>query len=74
MISGAARSKSSASIACLKLGEASTLCSLTARRLLEVADSFELVNAVDAAIIVVNPDDGKASDHLEMADRFRRVG
>jgi Mrp family chromosome partitioning ATPase len=35
--------------------------------LLQVADATELVNAVDAAIIVVNPDDS-IPDHLEMAD------
>ena len=35
--------------------------------LLQIADATELVNAVDAAIIVVNPDDS-IRDHLEMAD------
>ena len=35
--------------------------------LLQIADATELVNAVDAAIIVVNPDDS-IPDHLEMAD------
>lgn len=35
--------------------------------LLRVADATELVNAADAAMVVVNPDD-QIPDHLEMAD------
>jgi Mrp family chromosome partitioning ATPase len=35
--------------------------------LLRVADATEMVNAADAAIVVVNPDD-QIPDHLEMAD------
>ena len=41
--------------------------------LLQVADATELVNAVDAAIIVVNPDDS-IPDHLEMADWLTQGG
>jgi Mrp family chromosome partitioning ATPase len=72
MISGAARSKAVRAL----LAEARRsfdVVLIDSPALLEVADSFELVNAVDAAIIVINPDE-KASDHLEMADRFRSGG
>jgi Mrp family chromosome partitioning ATPase len=41
--------------------------------LLQVADAIELVNAVDAAIVIVNPDD-QIPDHVEMADWLRRDG
>ena len=41
--------------------------------LLQIADATELVNAVDAAIIVVNPDDS-IPDHLEMADWLTQCG
>lgn len=69
VITGAARSKALRAL----LAEASRsfdVVLIDSPALLEVADSFELVNAVDAAIIVVNPDE-RASDHLEMADRLR---
>ena len=39
--------------------------------LLQVADAAELVSAVDAAIIVANPDD-RIGDHLEMAEWLTR--
>lgn len=41
--------------------------------LLQVADATELVTAVDAAIIVVTPDDS-IPDHLEMADWLTQGG
>ena len=43
------------------------------RALLQVADATEVANAVDAAIIVVNPDD-RIPDHLETADWLRQSG
>ena len=41
--------------------------------LLQVADAWELVNAADAAIIVVNPNE-PIPDHLEMADWLKQGG
>jgi Mrp family chromosome partitioning ATPase len=41
--------------------------------LLQVADATELVNAADAAIIVVNPGE-RIPDHLEMVDWLKQAG
>jgi Mrp family chromosome partitioning ATPase len=41
--------------------------------LLQVADATEVVDASDAAIIVLSPDE-LIRDHLEMVDRLKLIG
>jgi hypothetical protein len=41
--------------------------------LLQVADATELIDASDAAIIVLSPND-LIQDHLEMLDRLKLIG
>ena len=72
LVTGAARL--SAARALLAQARASSdLVIVDCPALLQVADATELVNAVDAAIIVVNPGD-PLSDHLEMADWLTQGG
>ena len=71
-VTGAARSKAaSAMLATAKSSFDVVLIDSPA--LLQVADATELVNAADAAIIVLSPDE-LMRDHVEMVDRLKLIG
>jgi len=71
-VTGAARSKAaSAMLATAKSSFDVVLIDSPA--LLQVADATELVDASDAAIIVLSPDE-LIRDHLEMVDRLKLIG
>ena len=71
-VTGAARSKAaSALLATAKSSFDAVLIDSPA--LLQVADATELVDASDAAIVVLSPDE-LIRDHLEMVDRLKLIG
>jgi Mrp family chromosome partitioning ATPase len=71
-VTGAARSKAASAL--LTVAKQSfDVVLIDSPALLQVADATELVNASDAAIIVLSPHD-LIRDHLEMLDRLKLIG
>ena len=71
-VTGAARSKAVSAL--LTMAKQSfDVVLIDSPALLQVADATELVNASDAAIIVLSPND-LIRDHLEMVDRLKLIG
>jgi Mrp family chromosome partitioning ATPase/capsular polysaccharide biosynthesis protein len=71
-VTGAARSKATSAVLALAKQNFDVVL-IDSPALLQVADATELVNASDAAIIVLGPND-LIQDHLEMLDRLRLIG
>jgi Mrp family chromosome partitioning ATPase len=71
-VTGAARSKAASAVLALAKQNFDVVL-IDSPALLQVADATELVNASDAAIIVLGPND-LIRDHLEMLDRLRLIG
>ena len=71
-VTGAARSKAASAL--LDTAKSSfDVVLIDSPALLQVADAAELVDASDAAIIVLGPN-GLIRDHLEMVDRLKLIG
>ena len=71
-MTGAARSKAASAL--LATAKSSfDIVLIDSPALLQVADATELVNASDAAIIVLSPNE-LIRDHLEMVDRLKLIG
>ena len=71
-VTGAARSKAASAL--LTTAKPSfDVVLIDSPALLQVADATELVNASDAAIIVLSPNE-LIRDHLEMVDRLKLIG
>ena len=71
-VTGAARSKAASAL--LATGKSSfDIVLIDSPALLQVADATELVDASDAAIIVLSPNE-QIRDHLEMVNRLKLIG
>jgi Mrp family chromosome partitioning ATPase len=71
-VTGAARSKAASALLAMAK-QSFDVVLIDSPALLQVADATELVNASDAAIIVLSPND-LIRDHLEMLDRLKLIG
>ena len=71
-VTGAARSRAARALL-VKAKASFEIVLIDSPALLEVADATELVNAADAAIIVVNPNE-RIQDHVEMVDWLKSSG
>jgi Mrp family chromosome partitioning ATPase len=71
-VTGAARSKAASALLAMAK-QSFDVVLIDSPALLQVADATELVNASDAAIVVLSPND-LIRDHLEMLDRLKLIG
>ena len=71
-VTGAARSKAASALLATAKSSFDVVL-IDSPALLQVADAAELVDASDAAIIVLGPN-GLIRDHLEMVDRLKLIG
>ena len=71
-VTGTARSKAASALLATAKSSFDVVL-INSPALLQVADATELVNASDAAIIVLSPDE-LIRDHLEMVDRLKLIG